>query len=136
MADYISNYSGQEIDAWGGRITSAESNITNLQNNKQNKLSVSSTSVTGNGIQANLRKYGRVVLCSIQTNLSAAVAAGATILTLPTGYRPMLTIEVDEYYHTDAKRRFRFLTDGVFNCTAALTSGFQIRLSATWISDS
>lgn len=119
MADYISNYSGPEIDQAIASISA-----------------INSTTVTGNGITANLYKYGRIVFCTIQTNLSSAVTANDTILTIPEGYRPISVVEVDSMYQT-TKERFRIQSSGKFDHPASdLASGFLIRLSATWISSS
>lgn len=126
MADYISNYSGTEIDSWGGRIAALESPTVTSQTVVE----------SGSGLTANFKKCGRLVQMTITAgSLSAAVSAGATLITIPSGYIPIMTFEMEDVYNS-TPYRIQASTSGIIRCTGAIPASTNLRCSGTWISAS
>ena len=135
MADYISSYSGTEIEAKLNQVKT-EGELTTLAENAFKNSAVQSTTASGNGFTCYCYKYGRIAyLTIIGGSASAALAQGATIMTIPAAYKPIQTVEaVDSYNGTHP--RIRVITDGTINTPGALASGTNIRVSFCYITAS
>ena len=135
MADYISSFSGTEIEAKLNQVKTEEQ-LTTLAENAFKNSAVQSTTATGNGITAYCYKYGRIAYITILSGTTtAALASGDTLLTLPTAYKPIKAVEMLDTYNS-GRPRFRVLEGGTIAPTSALASGSGVRLSACYITAS
>ena len=93
----------------------------------QAALSVESGTVSGSGVTANFRRYGKIVTMYIngKTNKSTQ-----NILTIGSGWRPALTQEITNTYDMS---RLMLSTSGALSFTATMSSGKEIRCSCTYI---
>ena len=125
MADYISSYSGTQIDSLLGQIKN-EGQIQNMIDASQTVTQA--TDVSAKGITASIWKCGKIGNVTINGQLSSALASGATLFTLPAGYRP----KVWQLIH-GPNTLFVILTNGNVYSTAALASGSWVQFSSTYI---
>ena len=93
---------------------------------------VSNTSVTtgeGTSIRVNLYRSERVVYVAF-TSGNYTAAADATLLTIPSGYRPISQADfVDSYSGTN---RINIATDGTVSCKTALNN-YPVRGTISYI---
>lgn len=115
MANYSLNYTGAQIDTLLGQIN-------DLQTVTQ------ATDISAKGITASTWKCGKIGNVTISGQLSSALASGATLFTLPTGYRPkvwQLIPGINTLYVINS--------NGNVYSTAALASGSWVQFSSTYI---
>ena len=89
------------------------------------------TTGSGKGISYKLYRYGKVVTVYMYGTLTSDVAASGTILTLPTGYRPVINIFYGVFSsqngtNTTNMVRLTINTSGEMKSPIALTSGKTI----------
>ena len=76
------------------------------------------------------RVYGRVVQMYATVKPTTTMAANATLFTINTPYRPLITT----YFTTNASSYFGYIdADGTVHVRSALSSGVTLGISATWI---
>ena len=121
MADYALSYTGAQINEKLGQVGVL--------------VASASTSFTGTGLTFYVFKYGNLGFISIASGTTnAALAANATMGTIPAGYRPNATIELlNTYGGGSTAQRIQIATSGIIKCTAALASGSNIRFSSAYI---
>lgn len=79
------------------------------------ELSTGNTSVSGKGVALSLTRWGNVCQATWGGKLTEAVAADATILTLPVGYRPKITtvaITTNKPASVNDRANYTLSTDG------------------------
>lgn len=92
---------------------------------------VETDSVTNNGVTAALRKRDRIASITISTGkLTNAVSAAGTILTIPSGYRPIVTQLFLGLVGTTVVR-YTINPNGTLTCNTALAADTAVRL--TWM---
>jgi hypothetical protein len=126
--DWMGTMNGQ---ADCGTITSAGMTRTTIRKIK----------VTGTGANFALQRGGPTVFmqCSGRTT-TAALDAWATIVSIPSGYRPSIeTPDEDSIWVKGSVNGvmadFQVFADGRFRCSGAIASGSAIILGCTWITD-
>ena len=99
---------------------------------------VTTDTVSGNGITATMAKYGDAVTVTFAGTLTAALASGATILTLPEGYRPLYAHFIMLSSNQNGNNNINVIRgymheDGRVYPQVALDSGKIVRGSITYV---
>lgn len=96
--------------------------------------------ITGSGITAPITKYGHVVTIKFESGtFTAALAAGATIMTVPEGYRPVINtyfLLFTDQNATSATNvvRLHISTEGAITTPIAFSKGKLIRGTMSYVS--
>lgn len=102
-----------------------------INNFKDDVDTSTTTTITNNGLTAAFRKRDKLASLTISTgSLTGAVAANATILTVPAGYRPVVTQILVGLIGTTLVR-YTISTSGALTCNTALAANSNVRL--TWL---
>lgn len=134
MADYISNYTGTEIDQ---KLALVKNNteLATFINNTLNTSQVQVSSITSKGLSIVTRKYGRLCTCTVNNPLNVATTAWETFNPgdnlLPVGFRP-----AQEVYHYGPNTLYVINPSGAVYMSAAGISGQWIQFTISYISDS
>lgn len=135
MADYISSYSGTEIETKLNQVkTDAE--LTTFINNILNTQEVQVNTINSKGLSIVIRKYGRICTCTVNGQLSVAVDSWVPFnpstdnKLIPTGFRP-----AQEVYHHGPNTLYVINPNGTIYMSNAGTVGQWIQFSISYISD-
>ena len=128
MADYISSYSGAEIEQKLNQVKT-DTELAAFINNAE----VQVRTINSNGLSIVVRKWWRICTCTVNGSLSAATAAWAVFNSgqlLPAGFRP-----AQEVYHYGPNTLYIINTNGEIYMSAAGGAGQWIQFSISYISD-
>lgn len=106
-----------------------------VQNLIDNHHTDTTTTATGSGLTATFKKRDHTVMMSIATGTaSAQITAGTTILTVPAGLRPMVSlIAYGVAGSTDPARFTLHPTNGHLACGVTIQSGAAVRLTCVYM---
>lgn len=135
MADYISSYSGTEIEAKLNQVkTDAE--LTTLINNTAMNNTVQVCTINSKGLSIVVRKWLRVCTLTVNNQLNVAVDSwvpfnpSADGKLLPVGFRP-----VQDVYHYGPNTLYIVNSNGAIYMSAPGIVGQWIQFSISYISD-
>lgn len=139
MADYISSFSGSEIEAKLNQVkTDAE--LTTLINNTAMNNTVQVCTINSKGLSIVVRKWLRICTLTVNNQLNVAVDSWVPFnpssttpsenKLLPTGFRPL-----QEVYHYGPNTLYVINPNGTIYMNAPGVVGQWIQFSITYISD-
>lgn len=143
MADYISSYSGTEIEAklnqvkTEGELTTFVNNlidtkITAFANNLVNTNEIQVCTINSKGLSIVVRKWLRMCTITVNNQLNVATASWEPFnpgdKLLPVGFRP-----AQEVYHAATNTLYVVNPNGAVYMSAPGSSGYWVQFSISYI---
>lgn len=132
MADYISSYSGTEIEAKLNQVKT-EGELTTLINNTVTNNAIQVCTITSKGLSIVVRKWFHICTITVNNQLNVATASwepfnpGSNLL--PVGFRP-----AQEVYHVAPNTLYVVNPNGAVYMSNTGVVGQWIQFSISYIS--